>query len=97
MFTCLLIYMFTRYTYTCLLVYLFTCFLGLDVKGCNLVIRLGGTPSLIRLVQSKGRARDEQGEMRLILTTEEEEHLNRLLNQEIMLDRVMEEFSALTL
>lgn len=67
------------------------------MKGCNLVLRLGGTPSLIRLVQSKGRARDEQGEMRLILTTEEEVHLNRLLHQEIMLDRVMEDFSSLSL
>lgn len=67
------------------------------MKGCNLVLRLGGTPSLIRLVQSRGRARDEQGEMRLILTTEEEVHLNRLLHQEIMLDRVMEDFSSLSL
>ncbi len=87
----------TYILYSDCFVYLFTCLLGLDVKGCNLVIRLGGTPSLIRLVQSKGRARDEQGEMRLILTTEEEVHLNRLLNQERMLDRVMEEFSALAL
>ena len=67
-------------------------FTGLDVKGCNLVIRLGGTPSLIRLVQSKGRARDENGELRLIMTLEEENHLRGLLDQECMLDRVMREY-----
>jgi len=67
------------------------------VRGCNLVIRLGGTPSLIRLVQSKGRARDENGELRLIMTLEEEDHLRRLLNQEGMLDKVMQEYATVSL
>jgi len=61
------------------------------------VIRLGGTPSLIRLVQSKGRARDENGELRLIMTLEEEDHLRRLLNQEGMLDKVMQEYATVSL
>mgnify|MGYP003387363352 CR=1 FL=1 len=67
------------------------------MRGCNLVIRLGGTPSLIRLVQSKGRARDENGELRLIMTLEEEDHLRRLLNQEGMLDKVMQEYATVSL
>lgn len=61
------------------------------------MIRLGGTPSLIRLVQSKGRARDENGELRLIMTLEEEDHLRRLLNQEGMLDKVMQEYATVSL
>ena len=62
-----------------------------------MVIRLGGTPSLIRLVQSKGRARDENGELRLIMTLEEENHLRGLLDQECMLDRVMREYATVLL
>jgi ERCC4-related helicase len=46
-----------------------------------LVIRFGGEPSLIQLVQSKGRAR-HNGRLVQICTTEEQEHYARLQRQE---------------
>jgi RNA-dependent RNA polymerase len=65
------------------------CVPGLDVKVCDRVIRLGGAPSLIQVIQSKGRARDKAGKLDLICTVEEEEHFNKLLEEEAMLDSVL--------
>jgi superfamily II DNA/RNA helicase len=66
----------------------FVGFVGLDVAECNLVIRFGGAPTLIQVVQSKGRARKSDGELKVIMTAEEERHFERLMEQESMLDQV---------
>ena len=59
------------------------------MKGCNLVIRLGGAPTLIQVVQSKGRAREKNGELHLIFTLEEQQHFDKLMKQEAILEQVL--------
>lgn len=59
------------------------------MKVCDRVIRLGGSPTLIQVIQSKGRARDKAGRLDLICTAEEEEHFDDLLDEEDLLDLVL--------
>ena len=60
------------------------------MKGCDLVIRFGGTPSLIQVVQSKGRARAETGKLYLIYTEEEEAHFSELKSHEKIIKAVLD-------
>ena len=76
---------------------LYCVLVGLDVKGCDVVIRFGGAPSLIQVVQSKGRARDKNGRMLLVCTREEEGHFDELMAQEELLDRVLTKNSSSSL
>lgn len=59
------------------------------MKVCDRVIRLGGSPTLIQVIQSKGRARDKAGRLDLICTVEEEVHFDALLAEESLLDSVL--------
>ena len=59
------------------------------MKGCDLVIRFGGAPSLIQVVQSKGRARAQNGRLLLICTCDEEKHFDELMNQERIIDAAL--------
>jgi ERCC4-related helicase len=70
------------------------CAAGLDVKACDLVIRFGGEPTLIQLIQSKGRARDANGRLVVICTPEEEAHLNEVVEQEQFVDAAFSAYEA---
>jgi ERCC4-related helicase len=72
----------------------YACTTGLDVKACDLVIRFGGEPSLIQLIQSKGRARDANGRLIVICTPEEEAHLNEVVEQEQFVDAAICAYEA---
>eukprot|EP01034_Spumella_vulgaris_P021530 gene21530-27565_t len=72
---------------------------GLDVKDCDYVFRFGGRPSLIQLIQSKGRARAKNnggrnGQLVLIYTEEEEAHFVKIQAQEDIVNMALLNKSA---
>jgi hypothetical protein len=66
---------------------------GLDVSSCDLVVRFGGKPTLIQLVQSRGRARAENGKLIIIFTPEEQQHFKDLLKEEITTNQALRDLS----
>ncbi len=62
---------------------------GLDVQGCDMVFRLGGLPSLIQVVQSRGRARDKNGQLCIIHTTDEQRHYHSIRRQHAILNEAL--------
>jgi hypothetical protein len=65
------------------------------VKDCDLVIRFGGEPSLIQLIQSKGRARASTGRLVVICTVEERTHFDELRDREKLVDDTLGNATAL--
>jgi RNA-dependent RNA polymerase len=59
---------------------------GLDVIACDLVIRFMTRVSLIKFVQSRGRARKAKGKMVVILSREHQMQVEKIQGQERCLD-----------
>jgi ERCC4-related helicase len=66
---------------------------GLDVSSCDLVVRFGGKLTLIQLVQSRGRARAENGKLIIISTPEERKHFEDLIEKEIITNSTLHQYS----
>ena len=65
---------------------------GLDIPGCNVVIRFDGIKSLISFKQSKGRARKwEDSKFILILSEEEKSKFEAIQSHESVVKRVLKE------
>ena len=65
---------------------------GIDVQNCDVVVRFGGQPALIQLIQSKGRARKENGKLFVIHTTEEKKHFDIVINQEMVMKTALKKY-----
>lgn len=64
---------------------------GLDIQRCNIVIRFNVPETQIRLIQSRGRARDAASEFIVLVGNAEEKFLfDSLLNQELQLKSYLE-------
>eukprot|EP01036_Dinobryon_divergens_P031105 gene31105-40450_t len=66
---------------------------GIDVQNCDVVVRFGGQPALIQLIQSKGRARKENGKLFVIHTMEEKTHFDKVTNQEAVMKIALKKYS----
>lgn len=55
---------------------------GIDIQGCDLVVRLDGTTTSKSLIQSRGRARHKDSRYVLIVAPEDKEHLELLFKKE---------------
>ena len=66
---------------------------GIDVQNCDLVVRFGGQPALIQLIQSKGRARKVNGKLYVIHTKDEKKHFETVTTQEAVMRIALKKFS----
>jgi len=66
---------------------------GIDVQNCNLVFRFGGTPHLIQLVQSRGRARAAGGKLYVIHTDLERDHFEAVRNEHTFIGEILRKYT----
>ena len=64
---------------------------GIDVPDCNLVIRFGGSLNLITYIQSRGRARDDNGRFVIIVSDEESKYFEQIEIQEKVMEHALSE------